>query len=234
MKYSGQTRVHVAVDCIIFGFDGENFKLLLIKRGFEPEMHRWSLMEGFIQPDESLGAGAQRVLKQLTGLEGVYLEQIPAFGEPNRDPMERTISVPYFALVDIQKYEAQLSFDYQAEWFLLSETPNLIFDHNAMVKMAKTRLRYKAAFHPILFELLPDKFTLQQLHTLYEKLYENTFDKGNFTRKVLSTGLLVRLKEKDKEHSRKGAFYFKLDREKYHNNFEAFLNFIPSLDKVIG
>lgn len=233
MEYSGQTRVLVAVDCIIFGFDGENFKLLLIQRGFEPEKHKWSLMGGFIQPDESLEAGAQRVLKQLTGLEGVYLEQIPAFSEPSRDPVERTIVVPYFALIDIHKYETQLSSDYHAEWFLLSEMPDLIFDHTQMVEMAKMRLRYKAALHPILFELLPEKFTLPKLQILYEKLYETTFDKRNFSRKVLSTGLLVRQEDKDKESSRKGAFYYKLDKEKYYDNFEAFLKFIPNPEKFL-
>ncbi len=191
-------------------------------------------MGGFVQPCESLEAGAQRVLKQLTGLEGVYLEQISAFGEPNRDPVERTISVPYFALIDIQKYEAQLSSDYHAEWFLLSEMPSLIFDHNSMVEMALTRLRYKAALHPILFELLPEKFTLPQLQTLYEKLYDSAFDKRNFTRRVLSTGLLVRQKDKEKKRSRKGAFYFKVDKEKYYSNFEACLKFIPNLEKLLG
>ncbi|ALI99379.1 NUDIX hydrolase [Rufibacter tibetensis] len=233
MKYSGQTRVLVAVDCIIFGFDGENFKLLLIQRGFAPQRQKWSLMGGFIQPAESLETGAQRVLKQLTGLEGVYLEQIPGFSEPIRDPVERTIAVPYFALIDIHKYEAQLSSEYHAEWFLLSEMPDLIFDHNQMVEMAKMRLRYKAALHPILFELLPEKFTLPKLQILYEKLYETTFDKRNFSRKVLSTGLLVRQEDKDKESSRKGAFYYKLDKEKYYDNFEAFLKFIPNPEKFL-
>ncbi|WP_245652194.1 NUDIX hydrolase [Rufibacter tibetensis] len=233
MKYVGQTRFLVAVDCIIFGFDGENFKLLLIQRGFAPQKQKWSLMGGFIQPNESLEVGAQRVLKQLTGLEGVYLEQIAAFSEPTRDPVERTIAVPYFALIDIQKYEAQISSDYHAEWFLLNEMPNLIFDHEQMVEMAKMRLRYKAALHPILFELLPEKFTLPQLQTLYEKLYDTTFDKRNFSRKVLSTELLIRQEEKDKENSRKGAFYFKLDKEKYYDNFQAFLKFIPNPEKFL-
>lgn len=233
MKYSGQTRLLVAVDCIIFGFDGENFKLLLIQRGFAPQRTRWSLMGGFIQAHESLDVGAMRVLRQLTGLEGVYLEQMPAFSEPTRDPVERTIAVPYFALIDIQKYEEQLSHEYHAEWFLLKDMPQLIFDHEKMVESALKRLRYKAALHPILFELLPEKFTLPQLQNLYEGLYDTSFDKRNFSRKVLSTGLLIRQKEKDKENSRKGAYYFKLDKEKYENNFEAFLKFIPNPEKFL-
>lgn len=233
MKYSGQNRILVAVDCIIFGFDGENFKLLLIQRGFAPQRKKWSLMGGFIQSDESLEEAANRILKQLTGLEGVYMEQLKAFSEPNRDPVERTIAVAFFALIDIHQYEKQISSEYNAEWFLLNDMPQLIFDHEQMVEVAKNRLRYKAALHPILFELLPEKFTIPQLKNLYEGLYETTFDRRNFSRKVLSTELLIKQKEKDKENSRKGAFYYKLDKAHYSKNFEAFLKFIPNPDKFI-
>lgn len=233
IKYIGQTRVLVAVDCIIFGFDGLDFKLLLIQRGFAPEKKKWSLMGGFIQPEETLEIAANRVLKQLTGLEDVYLEQLQAFSGPDRDPVERTIAVAYFALIDIHKYEKQLSTEYHAEWFLLKDMPQLIFDHEQMVELAKKRLRYKAALHPVLFELLPEKFTIPQLQALYEGLYDNSFDKRNFSRKLLSTGLLVKQEDKNKESSRKGAFYFKLDRMKYAENFQAFLKFIPNPDKFL-
>ena len=143
LKYSKQTRLLLAVDCIIFGFDGEVLKLLLIKRGFQPEKGNWSLMGGFVQNDESLDQAANRILKQLTGLEGVYLEQLYTFGEPHRDPMERTVSVAYFALIDIQKYETQISSDYHAEWFQLKRTPKLIFDQQEMLEQARKRIRYK-------------------------------------------------------------------------------------------
>ncbi|MGV3588484.1 MAG: NUDIX hydrolase [Adhaeribacter sp.] len=233
MKYSGQTRFLVAVDCIVFGFDGEKFKLLLIQRGFAPERKKWSLMGGFIQPEESLELAANRVLKQLTGLEGVYLEQLQTFGDPKRDPVERTLAVAYFALIDIQQYEKQINHEYNADWFLLDEMPQLIFDHEQMVETAMKRLRYKAALHPVLFELLPEKFTIPQLKNLYEGLYGTTFDKRNFSRKVLSTGLLIKQKDKDKGNSRKGAFYYKLDKQKYSENFQAFLKFIPNPDKFL-
>lgn len=218
----------VAVDIIIFGFDGTNLKLLLIQRGFEPEKGRWSLMGGFVQADESCDNAAARVLKQLTGLDSVYLEQLYAFGDPYRDPVERTVSVTYFSLIDINKYERQLSHEYHAEWFSLKKIPSLIFDHKDMIKMAQDKLRYKAAFHPVLFELLPEKFTLPQLQNLYEEVYESVMDKRNFSRKILSTGLLVKQNQKDKESSKKGAFYYKLDKRKYMHNFNAFLNFVPN------
>jgi 8-oxo-dGTP diphosphatase len=227
-KYQKQTRLLAAVDCIIFGFDGEALKLLLIQRGFEPEKGKWSLMGGFVQPDESANDAAVRILKSLTGLEGVYLEQLSTFTDPSRDPIERTISVAYFALIDIHQYEKQISDEYHAEWFPLSKIPNLIFDHKEMVKMAKEKLRYKAALHPLLFELLPSKFTLPQLQSLYESVYETPLDKRNFSRKVLSTRLLIKQTDKDKANSKKGAFYYKLNTKNYKANFQAFLNIIPN------
>jgi ADP-ribose pyrophosphatase YjhB (NUDIX family) len=108
-RYPGEARILVAVDCIIFGFDGTDIKLLLVQRGLKPEKGKWSLMGGFLQPQESLEQAANRILKKLTGLEGVYLEQLKAFGEPDRDPVERTLSIAYFALIDIHQYEKQLS-----------------------------------------------------------------------------------------------------------------------------
>jgi len=232
-RYPGETRILVAVDCIIFGFDGNDIKLLLVQRGLKPEKGKWSLMGGFLQPGESLEQAANRILKQLTGLEGVYMEQMRAFGEPERDPVERTLSIAYFALIDIHQYEKQLSNEYHPEWFHVKKMPDLIFDHKKMVDIAKRQLRYKAALHPILFELLPAKFTIPQLQILYEGIYDTTFDNRNFSRKVLSTELLIKQKEKDKANSKKGAFYYKLDKRKYKANFQAFLNFIPNPDKLL-
>lgn len=225
-RYTGQSRMLVAVDCIIFGFDGEELKLLLIKRGFEPQKNKWSLMGGFVQPTESFESAAARILNKLTGLEGVYMEQLFAFGEPDRDPVERTISITYFSLIDINQYKLQINDEYHAEWISLDKLPSLIFDHTEMVKMAQEKLRYKAAIHPILFELLPLKFTIPQLQLLYEAVYDVTFDKRNFSRKVLSTGLLIKQKDKDRLSSKRGAFYFKLDKRKYNAKFNAFLNFV--------
>jgi ADP-ribose pyrophosphatase YjhB (NUDIX family) len=227
-RYNKQTRLLAAVDCIIFGFDGTELKLLLIKRSFDPEKGKWSLMGGFVQPDENCLQAANRVLTQLTGLTGVFMEQLRSFSNPGRDPMERTISIAYFALIYIHKYEKQISDQYHPEWFGLNQIPPLIFDHNEMVDLAIKRLRYKAAIHPILFELLPEKFTIPQLQILYEAVYGTEFDKRNFSRKILSTGLLIKQKDKDKESSKKGAFYYKLHKSKYESNFQAFLNFIPN------
>jgi ADP-ribose pyrophosphatase YjhB (NUDIX family) len=230
-RYSGQRRILVAIDCIIFGFDGWNLKLLLVQRNIEPEKNKWSLMGGFLQPSETPDDAANRVLALRTGLKSVYMEQFQVFGKPERDPVERTLSIAYFALIDIHQYEKQISDEYHAEWFLLNEMPELIFDHCEMVKLAKKQLMYKAALHPILFQLLPEKFTVPQLQALYEGVYNSTFDDRNFSRKLLSTGLLVKLPEKDKFSSKKGAFYYKLDQSNYAENFERFLNLVPNPDK---
>jgi ADP-ribose pyrophosphatase YjhB (NUDIX family) len=202
--------------------------LLLIHRGFEPEKGKWSLMGGFVQHDESADMAANRILKTLTGIEGVYLEQLHTFSDPARDPIERTMSIAYFALIDIHQYEKQITEDYHPEWFPLNKIPDLIFDHKQMVEMAKDKLKYKAALHPLLFELLPQKFTLPQLQNLYESVYDSEFDKRNFSRKVLSTKLLVKQADKDKASSKKGAFYYKLNAKNYKANFQAFLNIIPN------
>ncbi|MDN3548520.1 NUDIX hydrolase [Mucilaginibacter aquaedulcis] len=230
-KYSGETRILVATDCIIFGFDGFKIKLLVVQRGLEPEKNKWSLMGGFIQPSESPDDAANRILELRTGLKNVYMEQFHVFGRPDRDPVERTLSIAYFALIDIHKYEKQLSEEYHPEWFLLNEMPELIFDHAEMVKLALRQLRYKAALHPLLFQLLPEKFTIPQLQALYEGVYQTKFDDRNFSRKLLSTGLLVKLSEKDKLSSKKGAFYYQLDQSHYEENFESFLNLVPNPEK---
>ena len=232
VRYHKQTRILVAIDCIIFGFDGSELKLLLVQRGLEYEKGKWSLMGGFVQKDEDFDKGSSRILNELTGLEGVYMEQLFAFGDVNRDPIERTVSVAYFALIDIHQYEEQINTDYHAEWFPIKNTPKLIFDHQKMVEMAKEKLKYKATFHPILFELLPEKFTIPQLQGLFEAIFDSQFDKRNFSRKLQSTKLLIKQKDKDKESSKRGAYYYKLDKRCYAANFNAILNLIPNTSNI--
>lgn len=225
-KYKSQEGIIVAVDCIIFGFDGQQLQALLIKRGFEPEKGKWSLMGGFVNPDESTDDAAIRVLNQLTGMNNIYMEQLYCFSNVNRDAAGRVISIAYFALINIGDYSDQLQQDHEARWFPMAKIPNLIFDHQEMVAKAKERLQQKVANHPIGFELLPDKFTLPQLQNLYEAIYEQPLDKRNFTRKILALGILNKLNEKEKESSRKGAFYFVFDKNKYNKLQHEGLKFL--------
>ena len=214
-NYHHDDRILIAVDCIIFGFDGRQLQALFIKRGFEPERGNWSLMGGFVNSDESVQHAASRVLHELTGLSQIYMEQLYCFGDVNRDAAGRVVSVAYFALIKIADYSEQMQREHEARWFPLHGIPPLIFDHTIMVRKAQERLREKVATHPIGFELLASKFTLPQLQNLYEAIYEGPIDKRNFTRKVLSLGILNKLNEKEKESSRKGAFYYVFDRDKY-------------------
>lgn len=126
-QYPKKAHVLVALDCIIFGFDQNELKLLLIKRGFEPEKGKWSLMGGFMGGDENLDAAAEKVLHQLTGLKKVYMEQLFVFGEIERDPAERTISVAYYALINIRDHDKELVNKFGAEWYPISNIPDLIF-----------------------------------------------------------------------------------------------------------
>ena len=213
--YKGHDHILVALDCIIFGFDQETLKLLLIKRDFEPEKGNWSLMGGFLKKSESLDEGAGRILHTLTGLNDIYLEQLYAFGGVDRDPVERTISVAYYALIDINKHDKKLVKEYGARWFPMDDLPDLIFDHSEMVQAAKKRLRYKASHQPVGFELLPEKFTLPELQKLYEAIYNTSLDKRNFRRRMLSMDVLFKTDEKQKKYSKKGAYLYKFDQDKY-------------------
>jgi 8-oxo-dGTP diphosphatase len=217
-SYKSHQKILVAVDCIIFGFDGSQLKALLIKRGFEPEKGKWSLMGGFVGKEESADEAAIRVLNQLTGMNNIYMEQLYTFSDINRDSAGRVVSIAYFALINIADYSEQLQLEHEAKWFPLSKIPPLVFDHKRMVVKAKELLRQKVSSHPIGFELLPQKFTLPQLQNLYEAIYEMPLDKRNFTKKMLSLGILNKLNklnEKEKASSRKGAFYYVFDSVKY-------------------
>lgn len=214
-NYNDEDKALVAVDCIIFGFDKEELKLLLIKRGFEPEKGKWSLMGGFLKKEEILDQAATRVLHSLTGLHDVYMEQLHVFSKIDRDPVERTISVAYYALINIAEHDKELIHKYSAQWFNIFDMPPLIFDHDEMVKKAVKRLRYRTSIQPIGFELLPEKFTMRQLQKLYEAILNQELDKRNFTKKINALDLLVKLDEKDMESSRKGSFLYKFDEQKY-------------------
>jgi 8-oxo-dGTP diphosphatase len=215
--YPYTTRHLLAVDCIIFGYDilEKEIKLLLAKRLFDPEKGSWSLAGGFVEKDESLDEAANRILRKITGLDSVYLKQSYAYGDPDRDPGDRVISVAYFALIALRDINKELAEENGVSWRSLSRLPDLIFDHSLMVKQALNDLKNQVKIRPVGFELLPEKFTLVQLQDLYEAIYQRTVDKRNFRKKILSMGILEKLDEKEKETSKKGAFYFKFNEDTY-------------------
>lgn len=214
-SYSTADKVLLAVDCIIFGFDHEGLKILLIKRDFEPEKGKWSLIGGFLKKEEVLDSAAIRILESYTGLQDIYMEQLHAYSDIDRDPVERTISVAYYALINIENHNAEMIENYQAQWFNVADAPKLIFDHDSMVRHAIRRLRYRTSTKPVGFELLPEKFTMRQLLELYEAILDKELDKRNFISKINSLDILVKLDEKDMQSSRKGSYLYTFDKEKY-------------------
>lgn len=215
--YSKHAKHFVAVDCIIFGYDiaEKELKLLLIKRSFEPAKGKWSLSGGFVEEGEDIDAAANRVLSSLTGLSDLYMEQLSTCGRVERDPGARVISVAYYSLIGIHEIDKEKQESNGAHWRSISRIPDLIFDHNRMVDAALEELLHKVKIQPVGFELLPEKFTLVQFQELYEAVYQRKIDKRNFRKKILSMNLLEKLDEKEKETSKKGAYYYRFNEEKY-------------------
>lgn len=207
--YKKYPKHYLAVDCVIFGYEDYELKLLLYKRPIEPSIGGWSLMGGFCGESESLEEAATRVLKQTTGLTDIYLEQVQAFSDPDRDPAARVVSVAFFALIRIDKHDEKRVKESGAEWWPISKIPDLIFDHEKIVSGAKEKLQMKASLELVGKELLPDRFTIMQLRRLYDAIYQRELDPGNFRKKVLSLNVLERLNTKNTEESKKGAFYYR-------------------------
>lgn len=209
-------RAALTVDCVVFGFDAEELKVLLIKRGIAPFKDKWALPGGFVRVEETVDEAARRELEEETGLHDVFLEQLYTFGTVNRDPRERVVSVAYYALVAQAEHPAVGATDAsEAEWFPVSGVPALAFDHADILAAALGRLRGKARYEPIGFELLPEKFTLSQLQHLYEAILQEPLDKRNFRKKILSMGLLLPLKETARAGAHRPAQLFRFDAKKY-------------------
>ena len=215
--YSDASPVLVAVDNIIFGFDPvqEKLKVLIFKRQVAPQKGQWSLIGSFIKQDESGDHAAQRILKQFTGLTNVHLEQFGSYSALDRDPGARVISIAYYSVIRISEQDQALVDTYQAQWFDLNSIPTLVTDHNTMVADALITLQERVARKPIGFDLLPKLFTIPKLLSLYQEIYQTDIDDRNFRKKILATGYLERLDQKDKSTSKKGAFYYQFNRAKY-------------------
>lgn len=213
--YNINSKFYVSVDCIIFGFDKGELKLLLLKRNFEPAMGKWSLMGGFVQENESVDNAAKRVLRELTGLEDVYMEQVGTFGDINRDPGERVISVAYYALVNVNEYDRDLVQQHNAYWIKIDELPPLIFDHPEMIAKARELMKQQASDNPISFNLLPELFTLTQLQTLYEAIYGEQMDKRNFRKRIATMDFIEKTDLIDKSGSKRGASLYKFNDKAY-------------------
>ncbi|HSI71270.1 MAG TPA: NUDIX domain-containing protein [Gillisia sp.] len=224
-SYSPHDKMYVATDCIIFGFDEGRIRLLVFKRRVAPFEGHWSLIGSFVKLDEDADEAAKRVLEEITGLKNVFMEQLKAYGAAERDPGYRCVSIGQYALIRINDYDRKLVEKHGAHWHDIDEVPHLVLDHDQMVADALERLKRKARYQPIGFELLPEKFTIPQLQQLYEAIYQKELDARNFRKKVLSHNVLIKLDEKDKSTSRRGAFLYKFDHKTYKKLIKSGYNF---------
>ncbi|MAZ27457.1 MAG: DNA mismatch repair protein MutT [Cytophagaceae bacterium] len=214
--YSHSEKFYLAVDCIIFGFDKGKLKLLVFKRDVDPLRGEWSLLGSLVKENENVGEAANRVLHQLTGLKNVFLKELRSYSEVDRDPGARCISISHYSLIRFDEDVEQMIEEHGAHWFEFDELPALILDHDDMVKDALTALKNEARRRPIGFELLPEQFTIPQLQSLYEAIYGTTLDSRNFRKKVLSFNVLQKSEDKDFSTSKKGAFLYRFDEDKYN------------------
>lgn len=213
-SYSNQSKYCNSVDCVMLGYEDDSLKLLLYPRRFKPSEGDWSLMGGFLQPNETMDESTKRVLKLTVGLENIFMEQVGGFSRVDRDPGARVISQAYYALIRIDKHDKALVSQHGGRWFDITKLPTLIFDHDEMVSAALKKLQDKATFNLIGKELLPDMFTLTMLNNLYNAIFQRQFDAGNFRKKLASLNVLDKLAIKDTSSSKRGAYYYKFSEDK--------------------
>lgn len=216
----------ITIDCVIFGFDKGSLEVLLIQHAEGISKGKWGLPGGWINKKESTDAAAHRLLNELTALDHIYLEQLKAFGNPDRFPLRRVITIGYYALIKREDYNIQAGFTASdAKWYKINEIPDLIYDHNEILAYSLKHLRDRVRQAPIGFNLLPEKFTLLQLMHLYEEILGIEMDKSNFRRKILHMKLLVALDEKQQDVSHRAAQLYKFDSEIYTKLTEKGFNF---------
>lgn len=209
-------RPALTVDCVVFGFDDGDLKVLLIQRNEPPFEGEWALPGGFVRMDESLEEAARRELEEETGARDMFLEQFGSFGDVARDPRGRVVTVAYYALVKLSDQRIRAETDARsAEWRSMRALPPLAFDHEMILAKALQRLQEKVRREPVGFELLPKKFKLTQLQHLYEAVLGRPLDKRNFRKKLLRLDLLVPLDEQETDVRHRAAQLFRFDRKKY-------------------
>jgi 8-oxo-dGTP diphosphatase len=204
----------VTADCVIFGFDGLNLKVLLVQRGIEPFKGRWAFPGGFMQMDETIEECARRELREETGLEINTVEQFHIFSDVNRDPRERVLTVAHYALVRLADVEGGDDAA-RAQWFAQDEIPSLAFDHDRILRMALSTLKERICFEPIGFELLPEVFTMTELQNLYESIIGVKFDRRNFYNKMLKLGILTEIEPRPDGASRRIPNKYRFNAAKY-------------------
>jgi len=210
----GEIIPNISIDCAIFGFNDGELKVLLIKRDKEPELGKWSLPGGYVYLDENMDSAASRSLRELTGISNLFLSQVGIFGNTNRYPVQRVISVLYCALVKPEQFELIAgSHAKKVKWFPVQGMRSLPFDHNEMVATSLEWLKDEMWRKPIFINLLPEKFPLNSMQDLYQTFLQESIDNRNFRKKVISQGLVERLEEKTKGGKQRPAFLYRLKKK---------------------
>ncbi|MBR5326558.1 MAG: NUDIX hydrolase [Prevotella sp.] len=216
--YHEHSKVWLSVDCIIFGFDEGKLKILIGKRQMDPGRGEWSLYGGFVNGNESVDDAASRTLYELTGLRNLYMRQVGAFGNVDRDPDERVVSIAYYALINVKDYEDELRQEHGVEWMDINEIPQLYSDHNDMVRKARKMMQQKLAQEPVGFRLLPSLFTLTQLQKLYEAVNGEELDKRNFRKRIKDMDFIEKTELIDKTGSKRGAYLYRFNKRVYNED----------------
>jgi ADP-ribose pyrophosphatase YjhB (NUDIX family) len=216
--YGEHSKVWLSVDCIIFGFDEGKLKILIGKRKMDPGRGEWSLYGGFVRSDESVDDAASRTLFELTGLRNLFMRQVGAFGNVDRDPGERVVSIAYYALINVKDYDDILRRAHGLVWMDVNEIPQLYSDHNEMVLKARKMMQQKLATEPVGFRLLPSLFTLTQLQKLYEAVNGVELDKRNFRKHVKEMDFIEKTELIDKTSSKRGAYLYRFNKRVYNED----------------
>jgi 8-oxo-dGTP diphosphatase len=209
--------IGLSVDCVIFGFDENKLKVLLMRSDLKKYQSKWSLLGDLVKPDEDLDAAAYRILKQRTGLDDVYLEQVHSFGKINRHPGGRVVTVAYCSLINIQHHKLKI-LDNELHWHDVASVKDLAFDHKRIFDLSLQRLQKRVQEHPLGFSLLPNKFSLRELQNLYEAILSIKLDRRNFRKKFFAMNFLVDMDEIEQNLPHRPGKLYKFDYDKYEKN----------------
>jgi len=218
--YSEHSKFYVSVDVMVFGFGNDGLKLLIGRRKMNPGIGQWALYGGFVRADESVDDAARRTVRELTGMDDLYMRQAGAYGAIDRDPGARVISVAYFALINVGDYSEQKQEQYELSWFKVDELPPLYSDHELMVAKAIRMMRKRLSVEPMSMNLLPPLFTLTQFQKLYEAISGKPQDKRNFRKKVQEMDFIEKTDKIDKSMSKRGAYLWRFNAEAYEEHPE--------------
>lgn len=214
--YSEHSKMYVAVDCIIFGFDEGKLRVLMGKRKMDPGRGRWSLYGGFVGERESVDDAARRVLFGLTGLKDLYMKQVGMFGEVDRDPGNRVVSVAYYSMINVADYDPAQQQLHGVAWMDIDDLPDMFSDHRKMIRKARRMMREKISHEPISFNLLPELFTLAQLQSVYEAVCGEAVDKRNFRKRIKDMDFIEKTEFIDKKTSKRGAYLYRFNEKAYN------------------